>query len=160
MKKAATYFLRTALLFIGLGVFAACTLLLPRLWQSIAIEFPDYSYAVYGVLIAMFTAAIPFFTGLYGAWRLLDAIDAGMAFTTRSAKSVKTIMVAAGIISLLYLVCLPLLYIWADNDDAPGLIIIGLVLVGVPMVISVFASLLHRLICEATSIKSENDLTV
>ena len=55
---------------------------------------------------------------------------------------------------------MPFFYIWGDADDAPGLIVIGLVLVGAPMVIAVFASILHQLIREATDLKSENELTV
>lgn len=160
MKRAATIFLRTAIIFMGLSVLAICTLLLPSLWGDVAAEFPGYSYAVYLVFLAMFIAAIPFFVGLYGAWRLLFYIDKGMSFTDKSAKSVKTIAFAAGIISLIYIVSMPFFYIWADNDDAPGLVVIGMVLVGAPMVIAVFASLLHHLIREATDLKSENELTV
>lgn len=160
MKRMSTIFLRTAIIFIGIGVLALSTLLLPTLWGDISTEFPEYSYAVYAVFIAMFITVIPFFIGLYGAWRLLSHIDRGLAFTKQSAKSVSSIAVAAGSISSIYIISLPFFYIWADNDDAPGLVIIGLVLTGVPMVISVFASLLHKLISEASELKSENELTV
>lgn len=160
MKQVSTIFLRTAIVFMGAGVLALCTLLLPTLWGDVAIEFPSYSYAVYAVFSAMFVAAVPFFVGLYGAWRLLALIDKGMPFTRESAKAVKTIMYAAASISLIYIVSMPFFFVWGDNDDAPGLIVIGLVLVGAPMVIAVFASLLHRLISEATDLKAENELTV
>jgi len=160
MKQLATIFLRIAIILLGVGVLAISTLLLPVLWKDIATEFPSYSYAVYVVFIAMFIAALPFFVGLYGAWQLLTRIDKGMAFTKQSAKSVRIITIAAGLVSLIYIVSTPFFYIWADNDDAPGLMVIGIVLIGVPMVIAVFASLLHRLISEASDLKSENELTV
>lgn len=160
MKRTSTIFLRTAIVFMGLGVFALCTLLLPVLWGDVAANFPEYSYAAYAVFSAMFVAAVPFFVGLYSAWRLLALIDKGMPFTKESAKTVKTIMYAAASISVIYIVNMPFFYVWGDTKDAPGLIVIGLVLVGAPMVIAVFASLLHRLISEASHLKSENELTV
>ncbi len=55
---------------------------------------------------------------------------------------------------------LPLIYIIAEWDDAPGLILIGMVFVGASLVIAVFAAVLRRLLQEAIQIKSENDLTV
>jgi len=160
MKRVSTMFLKIALIIMGLGVLALCTLLLPLLWNDVAINFRDYSYAVYAVFSAMFVAAIPFFVGLYQAWRLLTYIDNGLHFSKQSAKSVRTIVTAAASISFIYIISMPFFYIWGDNDDAPGLIVIGMVLVGVPMVIAVFGSVLHRLITEATDIKAENELTV
>lgn len=156
----ATIFLRAAIIVLGTGVLAVCVYVLPSLWSDVSTEYPKYAYAVYAVFIAMFVAAVPFFVGLYGAWRLLSHIDKGMAFTKASTRSVKQIAYAAGIISLVYVVSLPFFYVWADNDDAPGLVVIGMVLTGVPMVIAVFGVLLYRLMSEATELKTENELTV
>ena len=55
---------------------------------------------------------------------------------------------------------MPLFYLIAEMDDAPGIILIGLVLIFASMVIAVFAAVLQRLLQEAIDIKSENDLTV
>ena len=55
---------------------------------------------------------------------------------------------------------LPLFYLFAEIDDAPGVIFIGLVVPFASMVIAVFAAVLQRLLQEAIDIKSENDLTV
>lgn len=160
MKQASIYFLRTAITLMVLGVAALCTFLLPLLWNDVAAEFPTYSYAVYAVFIAMYIAAIPYFVGMYGAWRLLACIDKGRAFTKDAVSAVRTIAVSAGLVSAVYIVSMPFFYIWGDNDDAPGLIVIGMVLVGAPMVVSVFAALLQRLISDAVDLKSENELTV
>jgi hypothetical protein len=160
MKRFATIFLRSAILIMALGVLLICTLLLPSLWNDVAAEFPHYSYAVYAVFIAMFIAAIPFFIGLNGAWRLLTCIDKNKAFTKKSAKTVRTIAFSALAITVIYMISMPFFYIWADGDDAPGLMVIGMVLIGAPMVIAVFAFLLHHLISEAADLKSESDLVV
>lgn len=160
MKRISTLFLRAMIGMMTLGVLVLCTLLLPTLWGDIAAEFPGYAYAVYAVFAAMFAAAVPFLLGMYNAWRLLALIDGGKAFTKDSAKRVGAIAIAAGCISAVYIVSMPFFYIWGDNNDAPGLIVIGMVLVGAPMVVAVFASLLYRLIGEAAELKSEHELTV
>lgn len=55
---------------------------------------------------------------------------------------------------------MPLFYLMAEADDAPGIIVIGLVMIFASMVIGVFAAVLQKLLKEAIDIKSENDLTV
>lgn len=160
MKQASTVFLRIAIIGMAGAVLALCTLLLPQLWNEIDQAFPSYATVVYIVFIAMYVAAIPYFIGLIYAWRLLTLIDKGLAFSLASAKTIRAVTVCAGIISAVYIASLPFFYQWADKDDAPGLVIIGMVLAGMPMVIAVCAALLGRLVREAVEIKSENDLTV
>jgi hypothetical protein len=60
----------------------------------------------------------------------------------------------------LHVLGLPLFYIVADKDDAPGLVFVGTVIPFASMVIAVFAAVLQRLLQEAINIKSENDLMV
>jgi hypothetical protein len=108
----------------------------------------------------MYLAAIPFFFGIYKGWRILDAIDTGQSFSLASVRALQVISYCAGIISLIYIVTLPFFYIWAQSDDAPGLVLIGLFFVGMPAIVSVATGLLRLLLAEAVNIKSENDLTV
>ncbi|GAB3059740.1 hypothetical protein JCM19029_07050 [Salinicoccus sesuvii] len=55
---------------------------------------------------------------------------------------------------------LPFVYITAEIDDAPGLIIVGVVPVFAALVIAFFATILEKLLDEAIRIKIENELTV
>ncbi len=64
------------------------------------------------------------------------------------------------IITGLYVVMMPFVYLVAELDDAPGLIVIGMVIAFASVVIAVFAAVLQRLLQEAIDIKSENDLVV
>lgn len=160
MKKTSTVFLRIAVSVIGLGVLALCVLLLPLIWQSVYIEYPHHGYAVRVVVATMYLAAIPFYIGIAKGWQLLNSIDNATAFSLLSVARLKVIAVCAGIISLLYIACLPFFYIWAQSNDAPGLVLIGMFFVGMSAIIAVAVSLLQRLLAEAVSIKSENDSTV
>jgi capsular polysaccharide biosynthesis protein len=55
---------------------------------------------------------------------------------------------------------MPLVYMVAEKDDAPGLIIIGMAPIFASMVIAFFAAILQKLLKEAIDIKSDNDLTI
>jgi hypothetical protein len=57
-------------------------------------------------------------------------------------------------------VILPLVFVVAEWDDAPGLIVINLVFIGASFLVAVFAAVLQRLLQQAIEIKEENDLTV
>jgi len=55
---------------------------------------------------------------------------------------------------------MPLYYIVARAGDAPGIIVIGIVFIFAPLVVSVFAAVLQKLLQNAIDIKRENDLTI
>jgi thiamine biosynthesis protein ThiC len=114
----------------------------------------------YLIFIVLYAAAVPFYIALYQAFKLLSYIDKNKAFSIISVRALKNIKYCAITISILYVVGMPLLYLIAEKDDAPGIILIGLVIIFASMVIAVFAAVLQKLLKEAIDIKSENDLTV
>ena len=160
MKRGSTFLLKGAILVIGAVVLALCIFALPAMWRAVPGEFPNHTYVFYGILSAFYLGAIPFYFALYQGIRLLRLIDTGKAFTFHSVTALKRIAFSALTISIIFIAAMPFFYTWADNDDAPGLVIISMFLVVAPFVIAVFAALLQRLFQEAIDIKSENDLTV
>jgi hypothetical protein len=163
MKNGSTLFLKSAVILMGIPILAACIFLLPQLADEAyehAKTGATLAYVVFGILIVMYGSTIPFYIALYQAFTLLRFIDKNLAFSELSVTALKNIKTCALTISGMYLVALPLVYIVAEWDDAPGLIVVGMVFVGAPLVIAVFAAVLQRLLKEAIDIKSENDLTV
>ena len=158
MKRYSTIFLKIAVILIGIPVLALCIFGLP--WLANNPVNLHYAHMLYPILVGIFVSVIPFFVALYQALRLLSYIDKNKAFSELSVKALKNIKYCAIIISTLYVVMMPFVYLVAEKDDAPGLIIIGMVPVFTSMVISVFSAVLQRLLQEAIDIKSENDLTV
>lgn len=153
LEQGSTLFLRAAIIVIGLAVLALCAFaLLPSLFRD------NGGYSL--LLVGMNVAALPFFIGLYQGWRLLNYIDKNTAFSNASVDALKIVTYCALIISAVYIVCLPWIYRLAQQTDAPGLMVIGLGLVGGPLVVAVFAAVLQKLLRSAISLKSENDLTV
>ncbi|KEK21878.1 DUF2975 domain-containing protein [Bacillus gaemokensis] len=158
MKRVSTLFLKIAVILIGIPILALCIFGLP--WLANNPVNPDYAHILYPILIIMYVSVIPFFVALYQAFRLLSYIDKNKAFSKLSVRALKNIKYCAITISILYVVGMPLFYFMAEIDDAPGIILIGLVVIFASMVIAVFAAVLQKLLKDAIDIKSENDLTV
>lgn len=158
MKRGSTLFLRMALVFIAIPVLALGIFGLTWLPQH---PFnPSYDHILYPIVIGMYVSVIPFFGALYQAFKLLNYIDKNEAFSELSVKALQKIKFCALTFSGLYVVVLPFVFMVAELDDAPGLVIVGMVPVFASLVIAVFAAVLQRLLKEAIDIKSENDLTV
>ncbi|WP_226087731.1 DUF2975 domain-containing protein [Mesobacillus sp. S13] len=163
MKKGSTLFLKAAVILIGLPVLALCMFLLPQIASEAndaAARGSDLAFAVYAILMVLYVSAVPFYFALYQSFNLLSYIDKNQAFSDLSVIALKKIKNSAIIISGLFVVALPFVYVLAEVDDAPGLILIGMGMIFAPSVVAVFAAVLQRLLQEAIEIKEENDLIV
>ncbi|WP_316569396.1 DUF2975 domain-containing protein [Neobacillus sp. YIM B06451] len=158
MKRGSTLFLKTAVMVMGIPVLALGIFGLYWLVRNPAN--PDYAHILYPIVAGMYISVIPFFVALVQAFKLLSYIDRNEAFSQLSVKALRNIKFCAMTISGLYVIVLPFVFMVAELDDAPGLVIIGMVPIFASMVIAVFAAVLQRLLQEAINIKSENDLTV
>ncbi|MYL49905.1 DUF2975 domain-containing protein [Halobacillus litoralis] len=160
MKRGSTLFLKLAVILIGLPVLALCIFFVPGFADYAGVLLSDFPIIEPVVFIYMYLTAIPFYFALYQAFKLLNYIDSNEAFSDLSVKALRVIKFCAITISVLYVVLMPVIYTVAELDDAPGLIVIAMVIIFASAVIAVFAAVLQRLLQEAITIKSENDLTV
>lgn len=158
MKKGTTIFLKVAVILMGLPILAL------SVWGIISLvqypADPDYAYLLYPIIIGIYMASLPYYIALYQAFRLLGFIDKNQAFSNLSVFTLRKIKYCSLIISAIFVVVMPFVFMVADLDDAPGLIIFWMVPIFTAMVIAVFSAVLQRLLKEAIDIKSENDLTV
>ncbi|WP_066295464.1 DUF2975 domain-containing protein [Bacillus sp. FJAT-29937] len=155
-----TLFLKFVVVLMGIPVLALCIFLVPEIGDVTAKLLPEFAFIKYLVSIVFYASAIPFYFALYQAFKLLRYIDKSEAFSELSVNALKKINRCAITISILHLLVLPLFYLFAEVDDAPGVIFVGLVVPFASMVIAVFAAVLQKLLKNAIDIKSENDLTV
>lgn len=162
LNRASTIFLRLAIFAIGAIVLALCVFALPSIWVHTPDEYSNSSIqmSVRAILVAFYIGAVPFFTALYQSLKLLGYIDKNKAFSNLSVQALKVIAYCGAVISVIFVASLPFFYIWAENDDAPGLIIIGMILACAAFTVTVFSAVMQRLLKQAIAIKSENELTV
>jgi len=160
MKKGTTLFLKLAVITIALPILALCVLGLPTIVRSSIAHPWELNRYLYGIIGGMYVTAIPFFYALYQAMKLLGYIDKNNAFSFDSVQALNRIKWSGLTISAIYIVLMPLFYIIGELDDAPGVILVGMVFTFAPAVIAVFAAVLQRLLKEAIEFKAENELTV
>ena len=153
MKQGSTLFLKVVIYLIGFAVLALCVIIGG---VTISGNAGMYLPLMLGILIT----AIPFFFSLYQGLLLLRYIDQNSAFSNQSVKAIENIKYCAFTISVLYAAGMPFIIRVADKDDAPGAVVIGLVILFAFIVTAVFAAVLQKLLQNAIDIKSENDLTV
>lgn len=150
----STHFLKLVLVFIALFSIAAGGFL--TYFAFVSDDVGAYRPLVLLVVITL----LPFLFGLMDAYKLLNYIANRMAFSALSVQSLQKIRSCALIISACYILCFPYVYIVAERDDAPGGILIGLILIIAPIIVAVFAAILKELLQSAIEMKSENDLTI
>lgn len=169
MLRGATFLMRAAVLFIGIIVLVFSIMLFPEISRESKIIAETassqisswFAYVNYVFLAGLYAMTIPFFFALYQTLKLLGYIDQKKAFSPLSVRVLKNIKYCAAAICALYMAgVMPLVYCLAELDDAPGLILIALVIGLSPFTIAAFASILQKLLQEAIDIKSENDLTI
>lgn len=154
MKRGSTLFLRLVLALIALGVLLLCVFVLPF---GIRTDVTGY----YGpLLLSLYIPAMPFYIALYQALKLLEYIDKNQAFSNYAVTAFKRIKLCAIAISGLFVLGLPYIFYVGDSDDAPGVVLLALVIIFASLVIGTFAAVLQKLIQSAVDIKVENDLTV
>lgn len=158
MKRKSTIFLRLAVILMGIPILAFC--IFGVFWLTNNPANPVYAPMLYPIVIGIYLSVIPFFIALYQTLKLLNYIDKDQTFSGLPVKSLRKIKLCAITISGLYVIIIPFVFRVADLDDAPGLILVGMVPVFASMVIAVFAAVLQRLLQVAIDIKSENDLMV
>ena len=83
-----------------------------------------------------------------------------LAFSDLTVKVLKNIKLCAAAIGGLFILFMPLIFMMGDMDDAPGIVLIGLIIIFACMVIAVFAAVLQKLLKNAIAIKQENDYTI
>lgn len=144
-----TTFLKVVLIGMTLPVIALCIFVVPSMGTAAAEWLPAFPFIQYTTWFALYMSGVVYIIALYKTWRLLMQIDEGNAFSAQSMKVLNDIKICGLTISVLHLTVLPVFYLFAELDDAPGVIFVGFIVPVVSFVIAVFAALLKRLVREA-----------
>ncbi|XMB85824.1 DUF2975 domain-containing protein [Mycoplasmatota bacterium WC44] len=160
MKRGTTLFLKIAVFLIGILIIALCIFVLPWIVNEAAESHQELVYFIYPVIIGMYVSAVLFFVALYQTLRLLSYIDKNKAFSELSVRALKNIKQCAFTISILSVLGMPLFYIIAEIDDAPGVILIGLIFIFGSFVVVAFVDVLQNLFKDAIDTIVDKDLKV
>ncbi len=160
MKNISTNFLRVAISAIGLFLLVLCIFVAPKMASIIGETFYRANLIKALILIDVYLMAIVFYFMLYQFFRILKYIDRETAFSNLSVSALKVIRICSVIITILFTLFLPAVYVIANEDDAPGLLLMAIGFNGLPIMFATIIAILEKLLLKAIEIKSENDLTV
>jgi len=142
-KKLPTIILRIITILTAVAGILVCIFVLPGFGTAIAKNFPEYAFWQYPILIGVYAAAVCFFFALFQFWLLMSNIDRADAL---SINNLKAIRISTIVFSILYfLFAMPIIFLAAEADDAPGLILAGAFLDLFPIGIAAFAAVLERI---------------
>lgn len=152
-QRGGTLFLRLVLIILALVALAMCIFAFPEMWRSFTFEDQEFVRSGRAMIVGMYFSTIPFLLALSQSWKLLGFIDRNTAFSELSMKALRNIKYCAIAISIFMVAVSPFLYMFAQIDDAPGVVVINMVFVGVALTVAVFATLLQKLLQSAISMK-------
>lgn len=145
--KLETLFLKCTLFIFAIPILIMC-IVAPMIAFDEVNRFPQNAPLVITILVGAYIAFAAYFFVLFQSFKLLNYIDKGSVFSDLSVVAFKKIRVASIVISAFFISILPLFYLGAQSEDAPGILIIGMTFSFTPIVISVFSSVLQKLIVQ------------
>jgi hypothetical protein len=143
MKKNSAKLLK-AVVYIGGPILTLFIFLLPWVVSGLEEVFPVAPYLQYLGFIGLYGSIVPFLFGLYQTMKFIGKINRDEAFSQGSVGVLDNIRYSASIISALYLLGMPLLFLMAEADDAPGLVLFSLMVFGGSVVTAVFANIFKK----------------
>jgi DUF2975 family protein len=158
MQFGATVFLRGVLVIFAIVVLALL-LVEPHFEGRNAHATLFEIYFKDPFLAYAYVAAIPFFGGLYQAFKVLGYAGRNKEFSPPAVRSVRTIKYCA--IALVgFIVGGEAIIMFGNSDDRAGGVMVGAFILFASLVVATAMTILERALQNAVDMKSENDLTV
>lgn len=160
MKRGSILFLRAVIVLVGAGVLAGL-IWEPRVEGRNAHADLVTIYLRDPFLAYVYVGSLPFFFGLYQAFKLLGFVGRGQACSPSSVTALRRIKYCA-VAVVCFIVGAEAFVILGSNadEDRAGGVAMG-VFAGFPCLIAATAAaVLERVLQNAVDLKSENDLTV
>lgn len=153
MKQKSTLFLKIIIYFIKLAILTLCIII-----SKITISKNTKMFLP--MILVILTTAIPFFFKLYQNLKLLNTINKNTTFSNLSIKTIKNIKNYTFTINILYTTEMPFIIYATNKNNTPNTVIIKLIFIFTPLITNVFTAILKKLLQNAITIKSKNDLTI
>lgn len=158
MKRAVTLFLQTAIVLLGIAVLTALLLEPQSEGRNVnATQFEIYFNDPF--LAYIYLAFIPFFVGLFQAFRILGHARRGELFSQYSVRSLRIIKYCASMMAVMFVGALAYIFIFVrGEDDIAGGVAMGLFIIFLSGVTAIATGVLERSLRSGVDKRSENDL--
>jgi hypothetical protein len=159
--RIGSWFLKIVIGLISLVVIAIAVIPLPQMTVAVLTKAPAALHVVGGILaVGGYIFLLAFLGAAWCAEKLLLVIDRNLAFSRQAVQLLARIKWCVTLMAVGALLWLPFLFKIVQMEDAPGLMLMALAVIAVPIVMAVFLAVLQRLWSSALDYKEENDLTI
>jgi DUF2975 family protein len=158
MKRGPSLFLRVVVVLIGIGA-AALMLWEPHLEGRNAHATTFEIYFKDPFLAYAYIASIPFFVGLYHAFKVLGYAGRSQEISRSAVRSLRTIKFCA-ILIVGFVAGAEIIILMQTNEDRAGGVFMGALIGFASIVVATAMAILEHALQNAVDLKSENDLTV
>lgn len=159
--KGRTIFLQLVLAVVGVATIAIAAIPVPIMLHRLVTTAPPVAVGpAWSFVVGMMILILAFLVAVGLAEGLLRVIARGQAFSPQALRLLIELKWAVGVMAVGAICWLPLVYCFAQLDDAPGVVLIGSAIVAIPVVISVFLAILQRLWAAALAYKTDSDFTI
>jgi hypothetical protein len=159
VKRGSIFFLRAVILLVGVAVLAGL------LWEP-QVEGRNVTADLATIyfrdpfLAYVYVGSLPFFYGLYQAFKLLGYVDRGQALSPGGVEALRRIKYCALVVIGFILGAEAYIIFGIDSDDRAGGVAMGVMTGFACVVTATAAAVLERVLQSAVDLKSEHDLTV
>src|SRR5258707_4602671 len=160
MKRGATIFLQVVIARLGVGVLALL------LWEP-QVEGRNVNATLFEIyfkdpfLVYIYLAFVPFFVGLYQAFKILGYARRNEIFFQPSVRALRIIKYCALTTAIFIIGAEAYLFIFMrGKDDIAGGVMMGVFIIFISAIIATAASVVERILQHDVEIRSKNDLSV
>jgi hypothetical protein len=154
MNRRSAVFLQVVIALVGIGALAF-VLLAPQ--RNVGDTFSEKYFNWF--VAFTYAMSIPFFVGLFQAFRLLGYIGRNEIFSPGSVRALRNIKYCA-LIVIGFVAVSFVFMIGGEREDRPAGIFMRLLVSFPSIVVATAAAIAERIFQNAVDLKSENDLTV
>lgn len=104
----------------------------------------EYAKILYPPFIGLYVSTLLMYLGLFSTYRVIRNIENKQRYSISTYRNLGYIQIYSSVITFIYLGMAPFVFYIADKDDAPGLILINVVLILVFFIISASSLLLGK----------------
>jgi hypothetical protein len=142
-EKLPSLILRIMIVLYSAAGVLICVFAVPPFGTAVAKNFPDHAFWQYPIIIGLYAAALCFFFALFQFWLLLNGVDRHGTLSTKNLRAIRLSAIAFSV--LFYVSAMPVIFLFAEADDAPGAILIGAFLGMLPVSAAAGAAILERI---------------
>lgn len=159
MKRGPILFLRVVIVLVGVGVLAG--MLVEPQFEGVNAN-ADFAGAYLDdpFLVYAYVGSIPFFFGLYQAFKLLGYLGGGQAFSADARQAARTIKYCALAVIAFIAGAEAYIMLIVVSDDRAGAVMLGILATFVGLVAVAGAAVLERVLQNGGDLQLDHDLTV